>query len=93
MPTKPTNVSELCKQLLKAPADRGELMARCARRILNTYRLQLEYSLLRGERPSISFLDVDYKVPVSAKFRRFFAEAKSLLARYRALTAWSREGN
>lgn len=62
---RPSNITELRDQLLdayewvKGDARRGNQvkeMANTAGKVIGTLKLQLEYAMLRGEKPAIEFL-------------------------------------
>lgn len=83
---KPANIEDLRDQLLeayewvKADPRRGNQvkeMTNTAGKVIGTLKLQLEYAMLRGEKPSIEFLGGEWTTPsaqLSAKIRKEIAD-------------------
>lgn len=79
---RPSNIEDLRDQLLDAyewvkgdarRANQVKEMANTAGKVLGTVKLQLEYAMLRGEKPSIEFLGGEWSTPqqkLSQKIRK-----------------------
>jgi hypothetical protein len=86
--SKPSNIEELRDQLLEAyewvkgdprRGNQVKEMANTAGKVLGTIKLQLEYAMLRGEKPTIEFLGGEWTTPtqqLSAKIRKEVEDSK-----------------
>lgn len=85
---RPANIEELRDQLLEAyewvkgdprRGNQVKEMANTAGKVLGTIKVQLEYAMLRGEKPVIEFLGGHWTSPtqqLSARIRKEIADGK-----------------
>lgn len=80
---KPKDISELRDQLLDAfqwvkedprRANQVREMTNAAGKVLGTVKAQLEYAMLRQEKPSIEFLGGEWTTPQAQMFKKVKAE-------------------